>query len=408
MNYLSKFSLCGTVIAVGMLVACKKPQAPQAPPPSPVTVAAPELREAVVYAEFPATISADQTIEIRARVKGVLVEHNFKDGQMVKQGDQLFLIEPEPYEQAVTAAQADLSRAKAAEELAQKRNDRLTQAFKQNAVSEIETEIAAAELSQAAAGVKQAEAKLENAQLDLSYTKVTAPVTGRVSRAMVDVGNLVGYADPTLLTTLVDDSKVYAYFEVPERDMIRYFQARSDENAFENLQQLKIQLKLANGDVYEEKGKIDFLDNQINPSTRTNKVRAVFPNDKGLLASGLYGLIGVPISPNPNKPKELKALVVPTEAILRDLAGSYVWVVGDGNKVERRGVKPGKILPLADTGGTKMSVILEGLDGSERVIVAGLQRAREGAVVAPQEAKKSEKPVDKPAEATNEESEKGK
>lgn len=363
----------------------------------PVTVSAPELRDAIVYAEFPATISADHTIEVRARVKGILVEQNFKDGQIVKQGDQLFLIEPEPYQQAVTAAQADLSRAKAGQELAQKRFDRLNQALQQNAVSQIETEIAAAELSQAAAGVKQAEAKLENAQLDLSYTKVTSPLSGRMSRGMVDVGNLVGYAEPTLLTTIVDDSKVYVYFEVPERDMIRYFQARSDKNAYERLQELEIQLKLANGDIYEEKGRIDFLDNRINPSTRTNKVRAVFPNAKGFLASGLYGLVGVPVSPDPRKPEDIKALVVPTEAILRDLAGSYVWVVGEGNKVSRRSVEPGKILPLGDTGGKKMSVILKGLDGTEKVIVAGIQRAREGAVVSPQEAQKEAAPVEKPA-----------
>ncbi|SHJ64680.1 RND family efflux transporter, MFP subunit [Rubritalea squalenifaciens DSM 18772] len=388
MSHFSKTLPLSLLLAVSCLNSCKKEAPPQAPPPSPVTVANPDLREAIVYAEFPATIDADKTIEIRARVRGVMEKQYFTDGQLVKKDEQLFLIEPEPYQQAVDAAEADLSRAKAAQELAQKRYDRLAQALKQNAVSQIETEIAAAELSQAAAGVKQAEAKLENAKLDLSYTKVISPISGRTSRASVSEGNLVGFAEPTLLTTVVDDTRVYVYFEVPERQMIRYFHARSDEDAAKRLKELKIRLKLADGSIYEKTGSIDFVDNQIDPSTRTNKVRAIFPNPKGLLASGLYGLVGVPISPDPDKPKEPKALVVPTESILRDIAGSFVWVVGEGNKVERRGVEPGKILPLDQTEGKKMSVILKGLDASDKVIVAGLQRAREGAVVAPQEAPK--------------------
>ncbi len=375
------------MVTVLSFASCGKKAPPQAPPPPPVTVMMPDFREATVYAEHPATLEAISLNEVRARVAGVLTEQFFTDGELVKKGEPLFQIEPEPFEQALNAAKADVSRAVAGQELAQKRFDRFSSALESKAISEIDVEIASAELAQAMASVQQSKAKLQNAEINLGYTKLLSPVDGRVSRAFVSIGNLVGYSEPTLLTTVIDDSKIYAYFEVPERRMLDYFSARADQDVASILKSLEIRLTLADGRVYKHTGRIDFLDNEVDARTRTNKVRAVFENPDAEIAAGLYGMVGVPVRPDPTQPDKTKAYVLPSESILRDLAGSFVWVVGEGGVVQRRGVKVGKNLPLNATEGKKMSVILDGVDGSESVIVAGLQRAREGAVVSPQERK---------------------
>ncbi len=381
-------SLTLTASAASLLLfgACKEKEVAEERPPMPVTVANAEITEPLVYSEFPATLRAANEIEVRARVQGILQKQHFTDGQLVKKGDLLFEIEPDAYQQAVTAAEADLTSAKAGQDLAQKRYDRLAIALQKNATAKIDVDIAAAELAQSAAAVQQAEAKLKNNQLNLSYTKITAPLSGRVSRGLIDEGNLVGYADPTLLTTIIDDSEIQAYFEVPERKVLNFLAARNDQGHADRVRSLEIRLKLADGRIFETSGSIDFIENEVASQTRTNQVRATFANPDGVLASGLYGLVGIPSLPDPSKPDEKKALILPTEAILRDLAGSFVWVVDDQNTVQRRTVSTGKSLPIKQTDGVKKSVILSGLDGSEKVIISGLQRAREGAVVSPQTA----------------------
>ena len=188
------------------MIGCSKQQEVAAPPPPPVTVDHPELREVKVYRTFPSTLKGVDEVEIRARVSGYLEETQFNEGSVVQKGEHLFTIEQEPYKLAVEAAQADLERAEAGRELAEKRLERLDEALKSNAVSEVEVDIAAAELAQSIASVSQAKAKLNNALLDLSYTDVHAPIGGRVSLALVSNENLVGYGEPTVITTIVDDS----------------------------------------------------------------------------------------------------------------------------------------------------------------------------------------------------------
>ncbi len=380
------FFLCG--FALFSFTSCKEKEPPAQMPPLPVTVAKAELGKPLVYDEFPATLRASSQIEIRARVKGVLLKKHFTDGQRVKKGELLFEIEPDPYRQSMLAAEADLTRAKAGKNLAQTRFDRLSIALKKNATSKIDVDVAAAELAQSAAAVQQAEAQLKSSELNLGYTKIFAPITGRLSRSLVDEGNLVGFADPTLLTTIIDDSQIQAYFEVPERKILEFLVARNDEVTAKRVKALEVRLKLADGRIFAGSGNVDFIDNEVSSKTRTNKVRAMFSNPDGVLASGLYGLVGVPTPPDPSKPEVEEALILPTDATLRDLAGSFVWVVDDKNTVQRRTVVVGKSLPLEKKDDVKKSVILSGLDGSENVIVAGLQRAREGAVVNAQPAGK--------------------
>lgn len=388
------------------LTSCK--DAPAAPTPlaPPVTVANPVMQEVIAYAEFPASLEADSTVEIRARVSGILEKMHFTEGGTVKQGDPLFDIEEASYVQAKNGATADLKSAEAALVLANESYKRLSQALEKNAVSEIDVEIAKSEVSKAEAAIDQAKAQLENAELQLSYTKITAPISGRISRDIAGVGNLVGTGESTLLTVIVDDSQVGAYFEVPERDVIQYLEARSNEENAKAMKEKRLGLRLSDDSLYEESGddnrdrtgRIDFVENSIDSKTRTSRVRAIFPNDEGKLADGLYGLVRIPVGPIPGDPKSTHALVIPATALQRDLAGSFVWTVNAENKVERAPITLGRNLDASDTGGVQMIVVVEGLTEEDRVIVAGTQRAREGATVKPMPAEPMETPAKEPAE----------
>ena len=373
------------ITAACLLAACGEKSETPAPQPLPVTVASPVKREVVVHREFPSTLVGAQEIEIRARVPGILsLAPDAPDfgGQRVAQGTPLFIIEPEPYAQQTQAAQAAVNRATAARDLAQKRFDRVARASQTSAVSELDVEIASAELAETEAAIAQATAELEKARINQSYTNISAPITGRMSRLFVDPGNFVGTGGPTHLATLIDDSTMHAYFEVPERIAIQYFEKRDNDEALQ-VYEKPIRLKLADGTIYARPGRIDYIENQVDPATRTAKVRAVFDNPDGALSSGLYGLIGYPTGPEPGNPTVTEGILVPSVAVLRDLGGNYVWIVDENNIVHRRTVTTGDAVETTATPRTLETVILHGLDGTERVIVSGLQRAREGAPVTP-------------------------
>ncbi|MGB0259340.1 MAG: efflux RND transporter periplasmic adaptor subunit [Coraliomargarita sp.] len=374
------------LLASSFMIGCSKQQEVAAPPPPPVTVDIPELREVEVFRTFPSTLKGIDEVEIRARVSGYLEETKFNEGSIVKQGDHLFTIEQEPYKLAVEAAQADLERAEAGRELAETQLRRLDEALKSNAVSESEVDIAAAELAQSIALVSQAKANLNNALLDLSYTDVHAPISGRVSLALVSNENLVGYQEPTVITTIVDDSRIEAHFEVPEREIIRFMKKRGEQEMNEDAATIEIQLELADRSLYSGVGKLDFLDNRVDSMTRTIRARAVFDNPDHELASGMFATVKIPTAPNQEDRSQKEALLVPADVILRDIGGRYVWVVDDQNVVHRRGVVVGDTVVKAAEGdqpAMRQTIILEGLEADERVIVLGLQRARDGANVTP-------------------------
>ena len=388
------FKLAGTTWALSsasllsclLVTGCGSQDTPQPPAPPAVTVAKPELREVSVYKNYPATLQAVSEIDIRARVSGYLQQTNFNEGTLVKKGDLLFTIEQAPYQLAVESAQADLERAEAGRELAQTRKRRLEQALQSHSVSEVEVDIAAAELAQAIASVSQAQANLKNAQLDLSYTTVHAPINGRISLAEVSDKNLVGYSDPTVITTIVDDSVIEAYFEVPEREVIKFLRHRSEKKEGESFRELEIKLKLADRSLYPLTGNIDFIDNNVDAMTRTIRVRAVFDNSKFALASGMYASVQVPVAPDQNNPTETRAILVPAAVIMRDIGGSYVWVVDEANIVHRRSVNVGETIVKPAEGGqhaVRQTIILDGLKVEDTIIITGLQRARDGAPVTP-------------------------
>ncbi len=383
-------------LPVVLIAACgKKPEAP-APQPLPVTVAAPVKRDVTVHRDFPSTLAGAQEIEIRARVQGTLSLHPDAPefaGQKVEKGTPLFEIEPDTYQQATLEAKAMLARAEAARVLAGQRFERISNA-REGSVSALDRDIAKAEFDEARAAESEAKARVEKAKINESYTIITAPVTGRMSRLLVDPGNLVGTGGSTLLATIIDDSTMLAYFEVPERAAIKYFEKRDNGEA-QQVYEKPIRLKLADGSIYPTPGRIDYIENQVDTATRTAKVRAVFPNPEGALSSGLYGLVGYPTGPIPGDPTATEALLVPSVAVLRDLGGNYVWIVDDQNIVRRRVVETGDSVekPVTDPNAPRSleTVILKGLDGSERVIVSGLQRAREGAPVTPVPAEQAPK-----------------
>jgi len=358
-------------------------------PPSPpsVTVAAPETREVTVYKTFPSTLQGVSEVEIRARATGYLEKTNFDEGSFVNKGDLLFIIEQAPYKLAVESAQADLERAEAGRELAETRKQRFELALQTNSVSEVEVDIAAAELAQAIASVNQAKAHLNNAKLDLSYTTVHAPISGRISLANVSDENLVGYSEPTIITSIVDDSTIEAYFEIPEREAIKFLRQRSDQKINEHVSGLEVKLELADRSIYGTIGHIDFMDNKVDSMTRTIRARAIFDNAKYELTSGLFATVQVPVAPDQRNPTETKAIVVPAEVVLRDIGGRYVWVVDEQNIVHRRSVDVGEtiIKPASGVGkaAVRQTIILDGLNASEKIIVSGLQRARDGAPVTP-------------------------
>lgn len=365
---------------------CNKKAEVAPPPPPPVTVSKPDVRDVTVYKSYPSTLRGINEVDIRARVSGYLVETSFNEGSYVKKGDHLFTIEQAPYELAVESAQADLERAIAGEELAKSRLKRLEEALKTNAVSEVEVDIASAELAQSVASVSQAKARLNDARLDLSYTVVDAPISGRVSLATVSDENLVGYSEPTLITTIVDDTTIEAYFEVPERQVIAFLHARADGKLSKEMLQLPIGLQLADSSEYTIAGKIDFMDNQVDPMTRTIRMRAVYENPEARLASGLFANVRIPISPDPSDMGNSEAVLVPAPSVLRDIGGTYVWVVDEQNIVHRRSVTTGDTVIKeggANEAPVRQTVIIEGLEGSESIIVNGLQRARDGAPVTP-------------------------
>ena len=376
------------LLAALALAGCGKRNEFVPPPPVPVTVATPEIRDVTIHTTYPGTLTGVSEVEIRARVRGILEKRYFKAGQLVKKGDPLFLIEQAPYKTAVTEAEGNLAQAVANRDLARANRMRLENAFKTKAVSEIDVIVAKANEAKAEAAVVKSKAALEKALIDFSYTEIKAPIDGRLSRALVDTGNLVGSAEPTLLTTIIDDTKIRAYFEMSERAVLPYLDRRphpgTGKTKIQTRKDFSVQLVMTNGKVYKHPGKLDFVDNRIDPSTRTIHVRAEFPNPDGELAAGMFAQIGLPI-PLP------KAVLVPQVAISSDLAGTYVWVVDPGNVVRRNGVETGPSVG-------ENIVATKGLKGDEKVIVAGVQRAREGAKVAPEFAKKEKKAEEKQPE----------
>jgi RND family efflux transporter MFP subunit len=353
----------------------------QAPPPHPkkaaeVVVTTPVRGEVVDYQDFTGRLDGFRTVDVRARVSGYITEAPFKEGDAVREGDLLFQIDPRPYQAALTQAEAQVhlqeSQLKYQEALYARNRNLLD---KGQAVSMEDVQLSRAQRDTTAAQVEAARAAVDNARLNLGWTKVTAPMSGRVSRRLVDPGNLV-IAETTAanaaLTTLVNDGQLYAYFDVDERtylDLVKPYQTGHDSSWLAKLH-FPVLMSLANeGEAYGHVGTTDFIDNRVVATTGTIRMRGVFDNADGRLKAGLFGRFRLPLG------KPYSTVLVPGEAIQSDQGRTYVYVVGDDNKVARRYLTLGQEIK-------GLRVVREdGLKEGERVLVSGMQRVREGAPV---------------------------
>ncbi|WP_292911864.1 efflux RND transporter periplasmic adaptor subunit [Niveispirillum sp.] len=363
----------------GMLIlsGCGKDgQGAGGPPAAPQVVVSQPLKKNVQeWDEYTGRFAALEEVEIRARVSGYLTAVNFKDGQIVFKGDPLFTIDPRPYQAAVDIARAGVAQAQASVQLAQRELDRARDLRQTQAVSQSVLDSRAQQLQNAQAQLLGAQAQVRAAELDLEFTAVKAPVTGRVSNHRVSIGNLVsgGSAQSTLLTTIVSLDPIQFYFDADQASYLRYVrQSRNGERVSSRDNPNPVILALPDEQGFVHKGHIDFVDNQIDDGTGTIRVRALFDNADMVLTPGMFARLRLVGRPN------YDGLLLPDAAIGTDQNRRFVYVLDKDNKATYRGVTTG---PLIDG----LRVIRDGLMETDKVVVAGLQRVKPGAPVTPVE-----------------------
>ncbi|HMB06745.1 MAG TPA: efflux RND transporter periplasmic adaptor subunit [Isosphaeraceae bacterium] len=361
------------LLLLGLAAGCEPNNAYVPPPPPVVTVSTPERRPVTTYLEHTGTTQAIETVDLRARVRGFLESIHFTPGAIVKQGALLFVIDPKPFRAKVDQAAADLESKEAQLVSAESEFKRSSQLYQRKVISDEEMIKTRANRDAAKAAVEAANAALEQSKLDLGYTEIGAPISGRIGRNLVDVGNLVGDGQATLLATIVKDDPIYAYMNVSEAHLLMYRKmVREGKRVDYRAKPIRLDLGLANEEGFPHEGRLDYADPAIDPDTGTITARGVFPNPDGAMIPGLFARIRVPLE------EDRDALLVDERALGADQAGPFVLVVDEkkGNEVERRPVKLG-----AKVGG--MRVIEQNLGPNDLVIVNGLQRARPGAKVDP-------------------------
>lgn len=338
----------------------------------------PVVKDVVLWDEYTAKIEAVASVDIRAQVGGYLKSINFKEGQNVKKGDLLFVIDPRPYEAALASAEAELAEAKARVELAKTNLERAKELYAADVVAKEFLDTRNCEMLSSEAVLESAKAKVRNASLNLEYTSIRAPMSGKVSEAFVDIGNLI-VADQSKLTRIVDNSSVQAYFELSERDVITYRECGLFDKI--NIDQgtgPKIKLRLFENNDKEYEGTLNYFDNEISQESASLTMRADFDNSKKQLSSGMYGTVYVPGYTVKN------AVLVPDAAVGTDLVSRYVLVVGKDDRIKYTPVEVGRIVG-------KYAIIKNGVSPEDRIVVAGLHRAVPGISVKPIEKADKEK-----------------
>ncbi|WP_095192509.1 efflux RND transporter periplasmic adaptor subunit [Pseudomonas sp. Irchel 3A7] len=357
-------------LALTLLTACDRaPDTAKGPGTPPVTVAKVIEQPITEWDEVTARLEAPETVEVRPRVSGQIERVAFTDGGLVKKGDLLFQIDPRPFEHEVHRFEAQLQQARATLVRTANEAQRGQRLLGSNAISAELAENRTTTAQEAKAGVDAIQAQLDLARLNLSFTRVTAPITGRVSRAKITAGNIVT-ADTTPLTNVVSTDKVYAYLDVDERLFLKYSQlSRNGQRG----QTTPVYMGLSNEQDNAHLGQMDFVDNQVNPHTGTIRGRAVFDNADGQYTPGLYARLRLVGS------AAYAGLLIKDEAVGTDLGKKFVLVVDQDNKVVYRNVELGPKLE-------GLRIVRNGLQKADRIVINGLQRVRPGAVVAPQNA----------------------
>jgi len=367
----STFSALGLLLGA-MLPSSANAQAPQTPPA--VTVAAPLQREVVEYDEFTGQFAAVEQVELRSRVSGYLQSHHFEEGQIVKKGDPLFVIDPRPFEATLASARAQVAQAEARVDLATRQLARAAELRGRDFVAASTFDERQQEQRVATAAVEIAKAAVRTAELDLEFSRILAPVSGRIGRREVSDGNLVSGGSGsgnTLLTTIVSIDPIYFVFDMSEGDFIAYQRAVQSGKLQSTRDAIPVFARLRDEPDWPREGKLNFVDNQVNRSAGTIRARAVFPNADGFLTPGQFGRIRLPGS------EPYKALLIPDSAILTDQSQKIVMTVNAEGVVVPKMVRQG---PIYDG----LRIIRSGLTPEDRVIINGLVRARPGGKVAPQ------------------------
>jgi membrane fusion protein, multidrug efflux system len=366
-GFFAYFARLGLLFSALWALAGCAPE-PEPPRPSaPQVAVAPVIHKSVpVYLDFVGNLRATQEVEVRARVKGYLIKRDFRDGADVKEGDLLFVIDPREYQADLERAQAQVARDQASLAFARSQVRRYEPLTAKDLTPEDTLENYQTIAREKAAAVKGGEAAVQLARLNLSYCTIRAPLSGRIGRRLVDVGNLVGAGEDTLLATIVQMDPIYVFFSPGERHLPQIMQHHREGK-------LKVQIRLADGSVHPQPGKLDFIDNRVDPATATIAMRAVVPNPDRRLVPGQYVSVRLRLT-------EREALLAPERALGTDQIGSHYFVVGPDNLVEQRYVRTGA------RHDDNLIVIEEGLEAGEQVVVEGIQRVRPGMAVEPRPA----------------------
>lgn len=365
-THLTIFLFASLMLQVG----CSKNENPNATaPPKPNVVSSQPLQEDIVeWDEYTGRLQAVESVEIRSRVSGYLKQIGFKDGGKVKKGDLLFVVDPRPYMAQLHQAKAELDRAKSRLELAQNDVGRAQRLLKEQAISEEEYDTRSKNLVQAAASLESSKATVELAQLNVDFTQIRAPISGRISRKLITEGNLVA-ADTTVLATIVSIDPIYVYVDADERSALKY-RRLSIEGKRQSARYFHIPVEMALMDEqgFPHQGYVDYVDPEINPATGTVRARGVFANPDDLLGPGLFARVRVPGS------GKYPALLISDRAIAMDQSKQFVMVVNKDNHAEHRPIQAGRLHE-------GLRIVTSGLSPQDWVITNGLQFVRPGVEV---------------------------
>lgn len=352
------------------------PAAAQAQGGPPVTVAFPVKREVTDWSEFTGQFTPVDYVEVRSRVSGYLTEIHFTDGQLVNKGDLLFVIDPRPFETAVVSARAKLDQAASSREYTGRQLERAGELQKRDFLAQSTLDQRQSESRSAGAGADVARAALRDAELNLQFTRITAPVSGRVSARQISIGNLVTAGGQsgsgTLLTTIVSQDPIYFSFDMSEADFLGF--QRTFGSSSGTMLDVPVDLRLMDETGWPHQGKLTFIDNQVDKNSGTIRARATLANTDNFIAPGSFGRVRMPAS------KPFEALLVPDSAIVTDQNRKLVMTVNAEGTVVPKPVVPG---PLVDN----LRAIRSGITAEDQVVINGLMRSRPGAKVTPQPSK---------------------
>jgi len=379
---------CIALALISVLTGCgdKPASSAQVRPPVPVVVAEARLTDVPLTTEMVGETAGYREIEVRSRVNGILLERTYVEGQPVTAGQELFLIDPAPYKVALEQAKGALAQEQARFNKARADRDRIIPLFKRQVVSRKDYDDTIANYEAAIASRQAAQAKVKEAELNLNYTQVTAPIDGMASKSSQSEGSLISTnANSSLLTTITQYNPLYVNFSYSEQDRLNFeTSVRKGVIEAKDTTNWRTHIRLADGSVYPQAGKLNFSDNRVDPQTGTIRARAIFDNKEGVLLPGQFVRLTIDLGIRKN------AIVVPARAIVQSQADRMVMVVDGDDKVVPRPVRLGPAI-------AEGVLIDSGLDAGERYIVEGLMKARPGSIVKPVSAQEMQAIGDKMA-----------